>query len=62
MSKKNTKKGSRSRRKPARDREGEVSRVDGDGQRVTVQLSLPIAEIWPDFTAPSRRWLERRAC
>ncbi len=45
MSKKNTKKGSRSRRKPARDREGEVSRVDGDGQRVTVQLSLPIAEI-----------------
>lgn len=45
MSKKNTKKGSRSRRKPARAREGEVSRVDGDGQRVTVQLSLPIAEI-----------------
>ena len=45
MSKKTTKKGTRSRRKPARNREGEVSRAHSDGERVTVQLSLPIAEI-----------------
>ncbi len=45
MSKKNTKKGSRSRRKPAKEYEREVSRVASDGKRVTVQLSLPIAEI-----------------
>ena len=45
MSKKNTKKGARSRRNPAKNYAGEVSQLAKEGNRVTVQLSLPIAEI-----------------
>ena len=45
MSKKNTKTSSRSRRNRAKDRERKVSPVTSEGKRVSVQLSLPIAEI-----------------
>ena len=45
MSKKTTKRGSRSRRNPAKDYKGEVSQLANDGNRVTMQLSLPIAEL-----------------
>src|SRR5262245_47626367 len=45
MSKGTGKSGSRSRRKPARDLEGRVSRVDGDENSRSLQLTLSITEL-----------------